>query len=86
MREALFIVSQRPDGTLIGESAALGLVVCAMERESLQEEARDALIHAIGPAHVSYRVRLQTSPRAISSIASTDRCGIAAALPSGIRH
>jgi hypothetical protein len=57
-----------------------------MERESLQEEARDALIHAIGPAHVSYRVRLQTSPRAISSVASTDRCGIAAALPSGIRH
>lgn len=44
MREALFIVSQRPDGTLIGESAALGLVVCAMERASLQEEARDALI------------------------------------------
>ena len=60
MREALFIVSQRPDGTLIGEIAVLGLVVCAMERETLQEEARDALIHAIGPAHVSYRVRLQT--------------------------
>ena len=86
MREALFTVSQRPDGTLICENAALGLVVCAMERETLQEEARDALIHAIGPAHVSYRVRLQTNPRAISSIASTDRCGIAAALPSGIRH
>jgi hypothetical protein len=51
------------------------LAVCAMERESLQEEARDALIHAVGPAHVSYRVRLQPSPR----------CS-AAALPSGIRH
>ena len=86
MREALFTVSQRPDGTLICESAALGLVVCAMERESLQEEARDALIHAIGPAHVSYRVRLQTSPRSISSVESSDRCGITAALPSGIRH
>ena len=86
MREALFTVSQRPDGTLIGENAALGLVVCAMERETLQEEARDALIHAIGPAHVSYRVRLQSSPRTSSSVESTDRCGIAAALPSGIRH
>jgi hypothetical protein len=75
MREALFTVSQRPDGTLIGENAALGLAVCAMERESLQEEARDALIHAVGPAHVSYRVRLQPSAR-ISG----------AALPSGIRH
>jgi hypothetical protein len=57
-----------------------------MERETLQEEARDALIHAIGPAHVSYRVRLQSSPRNSSSVESTDRCGIAAALPSGIRH
>ena len=86
MREALFTVSQRPDGTLIGENAALGLVVCATARETLQEEARDALIHAIGPAHVSYRVRLLTSPRSISSIASSDRCVITAALPSGIRH
>ena len=86
MREALFTVSQRPDGTLIGENAALGLTVCAMERETLQEEARDALIHAIGPAHVGYRVRLESSPRNSSSVESTDRCGIAAALPSGIRH
>ena len=86
MREALFTVSQRPDGTLIGENAALGLVLCAMERETLQEEARDALIHAIGPSHVSYRVRLQTIPRINSSVESSDRCGIAAALPSGIRH
>jgi rhamnogalacturonyl hydrolase YesR len=57
-----------------------------MERESLQEEARDALIHAIGPAHVSYRVRLLNSPRINSSFESSDRCGITAALPSGIRH
>lgn len=63
MREALFTVSQQPDGTLIGENASLGLAVCAMERETLQEEARDALIHAVGPAHVSYRVRLQPSAR-----------------------
>jgi hypothetical protein len=85
MREALFTVSQRPDGTLIGENAALGLAVCAMERESLQEEARDALIHALGPAHVSYRVRLQPSPRNRGTERSNP-CSSAAAQPSGIRH
>jgi hypothetical protein len=85
MREALFTVSQRPDGTLIGENAALGLAVCAMERETLQEEARDALIHALGPAHVSYRVRLQPSPRNRGAERS-NQCSSAAALRSGIRH
>ncbi|MEX0588888.1 MAG: hypothetical protein WD136_06495 [Cyanobium sp.] len=59
MREAFFTISPRPDGTLIGENASLGLVVCGMDRESLQEEARDALIRAVGKAHVTYRVRLQ---------------------------
>ncbi len=59
MREAQFTTHQRPDGSWIGENAALGLVVCATDRESLQEEARDALIRAVGPAHLSYRVRLQ---------------------------
>jgi hypothetical protein len=57
MREALFTIHSRPDGSLVAENAAMGLVVCAMDRESLQEEARDALIRAVGPAHVSYRVR-----------------------------
>jgi hypothetical protein len=61
MREAQFTIHQRPDGSLVGKNAALGLVVCASDRESLQEEARDALIRAIGPAHVSYRVRLLSS-------------------------
>ena len=59
MREAQFTTHQRPDGSWIGENVALGLVVCATDRESLQEEARDALICSVGPAHVSYRVRLQ---------------------------
>lgn len=58
MREALFTVHTRPDGTLVAEHAAMGLVACAMDRESLQEEARDALIRAIGPAHISYRIKL----------------------------
>ncbi|MEB3201332.1 MAG: hypothetical protein VKK05_00785 [Synechococcus sp.] len=58
MREALFSISQRPDGTLIGENTSLGLAVCAMDLETLQEEARDALIRAVGPAHITYRVRL----------------------------
>lgn len=80
MREALFKVHQRPDGTLIGENVALGLAVCAMDRETLQEEARDALIRAVGPAHVSYRVRLLQSA-AGSAIHSN-----AAAVPSAISH
>ena len=63
MREALFTVSSRPDGTLIAECTALRVVVSAMDRAELQEEARDALIRAVGPAHVSYRVRLQQTPR-----------------------
>ena len=53
MRVAEFTITERADGTLIGENAALGLAVCAMDRESLQEEARDALIRVVGPAHVS---------------------------------
>jgi hypothetical protein len=56
-----------------------------MERETLQEEARDALIHALGPAHVSYRVRLQPSPRNRGAERS-NQCSSAAALRSGIRH
>jgi len=86
MREALFTISQRPDGTLIAENVTLGLTICAMERETLQEEARDALIRAVGPAHVSYRVRLQPSPRNVRLANSTSRCDAAAALPSVIRH
>ena len=58
MREALFTVSTRPDGTLIAECTALRVVVSAMDRAELQEEARDALIRAVGPAHVSYRIRI----------------------------
>ncbi|MFM1812325.1 MAG: hypothetical protein RLZZ336_1263, partial [Cyanobacteriota bacterium] len=55
-------IHSRPDGSLVAENAALGLVVCAMDRESLQEEARDALIRAVGPTHISYRVRLKPIP------------------------
>jgi hypothetical protein len=58
MREALFIVIQRPDGSLIGENIALRLAVSGIDRDDLHHEAREALISAVGPAHVSYRVRL----------------------------
>lgn len=62
MREASFLVITRPDGSLIGTCEGLRLVVSAMDRVELQEEARDALIAALGPAHVSYRVRLVPMP------------------------
>ena len=58
MREALFTVTQRPDGSLIGENIALRLAVSGIDRDDLHHEAREALISAVGPAHVSYRVRL----------------------------
>lgn len=32
--------------------------VCAMDRESLQEDVLDALIHAVGPAHISDQPRM----------------------------
>jgi len=67
MREALFTVSTRPDGTLIAECTALRVVVSAMDRAELQEEARDALIRAVGPAHVSYRVRLKQTTRSTAN-------------------
>ena len=59
MREALFTVRARPNGSLSAECPALSLAVSGMNREELQEEARDALINSVGPAHISYRVRLQ---------------------------
>lgn len=67
MREALFTVSTRPDGTSMAECSALRVVISAMVRDELQEEARDALIRAAGPAHVSYRVRLQQTTRTTAS-------------------
>ena len=61
------MVSSRPDGTFIAECTALRLAISAMDRNELQEEARDALIRAVGPAHVSYRVRL-SQPAAIQPL------------------
>lgn len=66
MREAVFLISTRADGTLMAECPALRLVVCAMDRDSLQEEARDALITKVGAAEGSYRVRLQRAEAALS--------------------
>jgi len=79
MREALFTIHSRPDGSLIAENAAMGLVVCAMDRESLQEEARDALIRAVGPAHISYRIKLLNP-------AGPSRRHTAGAVASAISH
>ena len=59
MREALFTVSRTADGGLSATNNVLRLSIAAKSREELKEEAREALIRAIGPAHVGYRVRLQ---------------------------
>ncbi|MFZ9768958.1 MAG: hypothetical protein ACO3CT_04210 [Vulcanococcus sp.] len=52
-------MSPRPNGTLMAECSVLNLAVSATDRDALREEAREALINAIGPAHVGYRLRLQ---------------------------
>jgi hypothetical protein len=59
MREAVFMVRHRPNGGLTAECHALRLCVSATDHEQLQEEARDALINAVGPAHMSYRVQMR---------------------------
>lgn len=71
MREAQFTVTQRPDGSLIGENTALRLAVSGIDRDDLHHEAREALISAVGPAHVSYRVRLLHANRPNSIVCAS---------------
>lgn len=60
MREALFTVRRTADGGLCAKNIVLRLSVAARSREELKEEAREALISAVGPSHVGYRIRLQS--------------------------
>ncbi len=60
MREALFTVRRTADGGLCAKNNVLRLSVAARSREELKEEAREALISAVGPSHVGYRIRLQS--------------------------
>jgi hypothetical protein len=70
MREILFSVSTRPDGSLIGENAAMRIAISGLDRDDLHHEAREALIRAVGPAHVSYRVRLAIPQRSVQCLST----------------
>jgi hypothetical protein len=58
MREVVFRVLAEGPGQLEAQADALPLCITAPTLEELQHEAREALIHHLGPAHCTYRVRL----------------------------
>ncbi len=59
MREVVFrVLSERP-GQLEALADTLPISIAAPTLEELQHEAREALIHHLGPAHGTYRVRVR---------------------------
>lgn len=59
MREIVFrVVNDRP-GHLDALADTLPICISAPTLEELQHEAREILIHHLGPAHCTYRVRVQ---------------------------
>jgi hypothetical protein len=58
MREIVFRVSAERPGHLEATAARPRLTVWAPSREEWHHEAREALIRELGPAHITYRIRL----------------------------
>ena len=59
MREIVFDVAPcHPEG-IEANAAGRQLRIVASSLEELHEEARDALIQHLGPAHTTYRVRFR---------------------------
>ena len=66
MREIVFRVTAERPGHLEATAPQPRLTVSAASREEWHHEARDVLIRALGPAHITYRIRLRhgnTAPR-----------------------
>jgi hypothetical protein len=63
MREVVFRVVTDHPGRLVAQAETLPLQIAAPTHEELQHEAREALIQHLGPAHVTYRVRLLRQQR-----------------------
>ncbi|MFO0039052.1 MAG: hypothetical protein ACK522_08920 [Synechococcaceae cyanobacterium] len=61
MREIVFRVTAERPGHLEALALQPRLTVSAPTREEWHHEARETLIHALGPAHVTYRIRLRRS-------------------------
>ena len=59
MREIVFRVTAEGPGHLEARALQPGLTVSAPTQEEWHHEARETLIHALGPAHVTYRIRLR---------------------------
>lgn len=62
MREVVFRLEAERPGQLEARAETLPLHITAPTLEELQHEAREALIHHMGPAHCTVRVRLRRSP------------------------
>ena len=59
MREIVFQVTAERPGHLEAHACQPRLTVSAPTREEWHHEARESLIHALGPAHATYRIRLR---------------------------
>lgn len=59
MREITFRVLSKAPGRLVAQSDTPAIRITAPTLEDLQHEAREALIEHLGPAHGTYRVRVQ---------------------------
>ena len=74
MKEVVFrVLSERP-GHLEARAEVPALCITAPSLEELHHEAREALIQRLGPAHCAYRVRLQRSNPAASTIRPLQQC------------
>lgn len=69
MREVVFRVTAERPGHLEARAVQPLLTVSAPTQEEWHHEARETLIHTLGPAHVTYRIRL----RRAGSVPLTDR-------------
>ena len=59
MREIIFDVAPGHPQGIEAKSVERKLRIVASNLEELHEEARDALIQHLGPAHTTYRVRFR---------------------------
>lgn len=62
MREIVFQLTDERPGHLVASADQPRLTVSAPSREEWHHEAREALIHALGPSHIAYRIRLRRGP------------------------
>lgn len=59
MREVIFRVVSECPGQLEAQAETFPIRIAAPSLEELQHEAREALIHHLGEAHCTYRVRVR---------------------------